>query len=93
MLELVEKTKLSPDTIKRWLQKYRKQKENLSPEHEISKKYFSINDRVVLQTFFYTKTIHPSPKQLAKLSRILKKDEKKVRAWFSKERFLNKSIN
>ncbi len=85
--ELSIKTNLDRKYIKRWLDN---QRSKLRKKGDIPAKCFSTKDKIVLQNFFYKNTKHPGPNDIAILADIIKKDQNKIKTWFTQERFKNK---
>jgi hypothetical protein len=88
--ELSEVTELEKRKIKAWVDTQRKKmRENKRPQTKYVR-YFTTNDTTVLLDYFNTKGDHPGPYELDKIAESIKKDVKKIRAWFAYRRFLTR---
>lgn len=84
LLKLWKETGVEVDIIKTWFKNKRSRSQDIVKK---SSHYFSIEEKKFLNSYFNNKNIHPGPLELAELSRLLNKDDKKIRSWFAKERF------
>ena len=83
--QLALQTNLSELKIKRWLENKRaKQNMNCGVKHA---KCFNEEEKSILKKFYDTKQKHPGPEDLSILENIIKKDQKKIRAWFNNQRY------
>jgi hypothetical protein len=85
LIQLSVKTGIPEFKIQRWIEHKRSvltKDTNIKPHL-----YFSINDKKILVNFFQNQTSHPGPGDLTLLSKILGKDEKKIREWFNNQRY------
>ena len=82
-------TQLDGSIIRRWLENERRTKH--LKRKITNKNYFTIEEKLVLHNFYETKSKHPGPQDLLNLQSAINKDEKKIRAWFCRERYINNS--
>ena len=84
--ELSIRTQLDEKKITNWLNNKRMRSKIL----EKPRKCFTENDKQILSNFFTTRTENPGLNDLILLSKIINKDEKKIRAWFNRQRYQKK---
>jgi hypothetical protein len=86
--QLSLKTVLAEYKKQRWIE-YQKtvlvKKKNLTPYL-----YFFKEDKKILYNFFQNQSFHPGPSDLTLLSKVLDRDEKKIRTWLNNQRFKQK---
>ena len=85
LLDISQKTKLVKKTILSWIAN----KRNGKRKTETSKRYFTLEDEIILRDFFKCKN-HPGPNDLADLAKLTRKEEKRIRQWFNQKRADNK---
>lgn len=85
LFQLSLKTGVAEYKLQRWIE----YKRTVTSEKKNGKPYvyFSIEDKKILRNFFDNQCKHPGPGDLTFLSKILEKDEKKIRTWFTNQRF------
>ncbi len=86
LLELSQQTQMEISRIKKWLHNQRVRRIQKMGLQKPSK-YFTIEDKKILQNFFSTISSRPGPEDLANLAKMMQKDEKKIRSWFNNARF------
>ena len=82
LAELSLRSQLDEKKIIQWLNNKRSRSKEL-----MQGKCFTKDDKQILLNFLTTRTDHPGPEDLSLLAKIIKKDEKKIRTWFSNQRY------
>ena len=90
IVQLSLKTDLPESRIKKWLHNKRSRSKTVLINGTKPNKCFTKQDKLLLKTFYDTKTTKPGPNDLSMLAECIQKKENRIKRWFYNE---NSRIN